>query len=311
MDYEADLPGSGRDVAGEAPAGAPPGVPGGAGQGWTRWLRLAVSVAILAAIAFGLRRLDLRGAAPLVPAAPLFWLAFLAYYFTPVFGDWIIYRRLWRLPVSGIAALLRKLVSNELLFGYSGEAYFFAWASRHGIAGNRFGIIKDVSILSALAGNAVTLALVVAVWPLLRASPLGHDALDGAVLGLAGLSFVIGLVQWRFLVLARRDLLFVLCVQFVRIGTTTALGFLLWHLALPEAKIGWLLVLAAFRLLVSRVPFVPNKDLAFAGLALLMIGRQGDVAAMIAMIATLLFATHLLFGAVLAVAEMVALKRRR
>ena len=50
------------------------------------------------------------------------------------------YRKLWGLPFSGIAALLRKMVSNELLLGYLGEVQFYAWArSRLNMATAPFG----------------------------------------------------------------------------------------------------------------------------------------------------------------------------
>jgi hypothetical protein len=45
-------------------------------------------------------------------------------------SEWVIYRHLWRIPFSGLGALLRKLVSNELLLGYLGEVQFYAWRAR-------------------------------------------------------------------------------------------------------------------------------------------------------------------------------------
>lgn len=47
--------------------------------------------------------------------------------------------------MAGIGALLRKLVSNELLLGYLGEAQFYAWArSRTNMTTAPFGAIKDI-----------------------------------------------------------------------------------------------------------------------------------------------------------------------
>ena len=49
---------------------------------------------------------------------------------------------------------LKKLIGNELLLGYVGEVYFYDWARRHvKMEGSPFGAVKDVAILSALAGN--------------------------------------------------------------------------------------------------------------------------------------------------------------
>ena len=39
-----------------------------------------------------------------------------------------------------------------------------------------FGAVKDVAILSAMAGNLVTLGLLVAMWPFIRLTELGIDS---------------------------------------------------------------------------------------------------------------------------------------
>ncbi|MGO8609832.1 hypothetical protein ACC848_43530, partial [Rhizobium johnstonii] len=59
--------------------------------------------------------------------------------------------------------------------GYSGEAYFYAWArSRARMVAAPFGAVKDVSILSAIAGNTITLTLFA------FAVPLGYQLLSAA-----------------------------------------------------------------------------------------------------------------------------------
>ena len=123
-----------------------------------RWIGPAVSVLILLAVIFQLRQLDFRHLLGLLPFSPPFWIAFAAYYFAGPFSEWVIFRRLWSLPVGGFTALLRKLVSNEILLGYLGEVYFYAWARRHAqITTAPFGAIKDVTILSAVSYTHLTL----------------------------------------------------------------------------------------------------------------------------------------------------------
>ncbi|MFX8381742.1 hypothetical protein ABTL77_20290, partial [Acinetobacter baumannii] len=84
------------------------------------------------------------------------------------FADWVIFRRLWGIPASGIFPLLKKLIGNELLpINYVGEVYFYDWARRHvKIDASPFGAVKDVAILSALAGNVVTVIMLALTWPL-------------------------------------------------------------------------------------------------------------------------------------------------
>ena len=50
-----------------------------------------------------------------------------------------------------------------------------------------------------------------------------------------------------------------------RIAATIGLSALLWHLILPSVALGWWLLLATLRQLVSRLPLVPNKDVVFDG----------------------------------------------
>ena len=127
-----------------------------ASRNWTRWVGPGISLLILAAVLYQLRGLDFAGIWKMLPVSIGFWTAFIGYYMAAPVSEWIIFRRLWGLPVQGIAALLRKLVSNEILLGYIGEVYFYAWARRHAtITSAPFGAIKDSAILSALAGNVV------------------------------------------------------------------------------------------------------------------------------------------------------------
>jgi hypothetical protein len=62
-------------------------------------------------------------------------------------------------------------------------------------------------------------------------------------------------------------------------------------------------LLAAVRLLLSRLPLLPNKDLVFAGVAVVMIGRAAGIDALMTMMASLILATHLIVGTGLVLAE--------
>src|SRR5262249_34880236 len=147
------------------------------GKSWTRWTGPLVSLAILAAVAFQLRTLDAHSLLSLLPSSAAFWLCFVAYYLAGPISEWVIFRRLWRLPAEGFGALLSKMVSNEILLGYLGEVYFYAWARRNArITTAPFGAIKDVAILSALTGNLVTLVMVILAEPLFGSLHLGMDS---------------------------------------------------------------------------------------------------------------------------------------
>ena len=59
-----------------------------------------------------------------------------------------VYCRRWGIPLSGFVALLKKRIANDVVLGYSGEAYFYAWARQNAkMVAAPFGAVKDVSVL--------------------------------------------------------------------------------------------------------------------------------------------------------------------
>ncbi|ARR54928.1 hypothetical protein HY78_16520 [Rhizorhabdus wittichii DC-6] len=277
-------------------------------RNWPKWISAAVSILLLAVIGRQLGQLDRAALLASIPASPGFWVALLAYYLALPLSEWIIFRRLWGLPVEGFAALLRKLVSNEVLLGYSGELSFYAWARRRaGMSAAPFGAIKDVSILSALAGNIATLAMMALAWPFVAHLGNGIRLRDLALSIAAVLltSIAIGLLKRRIFSLPGDQLRFVMGVHLARLAATTLLSGLVWHCALPAVPLTLWIVLAALQLLVTRLPFIPNKDLLFASAALLIAGPGSDIGRLLAIVASIILVIHLLVGLLLSAAELV------
>ena len=273
----------------------------------SRGLTPLLSAAILIAALWQLRYLDVRGVIAMVPRSPLFWLLFAAGYLALPASEWVIYRRLWTLPSRGFLALLRKRISNEIIAGYSGELYFYAWARRHAsLVGTPFGAIKDVSILSAVVANVCTLVLAAVSWQSLVALNLGTDAkvMIVSAASIALPSVVALVMRKRLFTLPRDELGRIAVIHLLRIVATTVFAAALWAVALPAAPLAWWLVLATLRLLVSRLPLLPNKDIVFAGLVAFTVGQASNVAAMLTMIAALWLVTHLLLGAALTAVEL-------
>jgi hypothetical protein len=249
----------------------------------------------------------------MLPRKALFWLIFAAYYLSGPIGDWAIYRRLWRIPWSGFAALVRKLVSNELIFGYLGEAQFYAWARTRGnISGTPFGAIKDVALLSALVGNVATVALLAITWPLVMSDAAGIGLRDAFLsMGIVLLSsLAIFFFRQKLFTLPRRELWYIALIHSARTVWALVLGAALWHLALPRIPLAMWMVMSALRMLVSRLPFIPNKDLVFAGLAVFLVGLEPEIGTLMTMMATLTLATHVLVGGCFALADLARLEAR-
>lgn len=272
------------------------------------WLGMLLSLLLLGFAAVSYRDLRLDLVEQLVPRTFAFWATFVIYYLLSPVCEWLIFRRLWNIPISGIGALLRKLVSNELVLGYLGEAQFYAWArARANLTAAPFGAIKDVAILSALVGNAVTLAMLILAWPLVASGSLGMPMRSVFMsLGVVLItSCVILVFRKKLFSLDRRELWFISAIHLVRIIAFIALSAVLWHMVLPQVVLSLWLVLATLRMLVSRLPLLPNKDLVFAGIAVFLLGRDLEIAALMTMMAVMSLAAHIVVGVVFGLAGLV------
>ena len=271
------------------------------GNRWAALASMAVSLALLIAVALQFRDLDMAELMRLLPLSPVFWLAFAGYYLALPISEWVIYRRLWNFPAAGFGALLRKLVSNELLLGYLGEAQFYAWVRGRGTVDETpFAAIKDITILSALTGNLATLVMLALAWPFVSVGQLGLQGQTAfAALGVVLLtSLAILLFRQKLFTLPRRELWFISAVHLVRIAAVLLLSAVMWNAVLPAVVLTLWLVLATLRQLISRLPLMPNKDVVFAGITVLLLGNSAQVAALMAMMAVLLLVTHLAVGTV-------------
>ena len=252
---------------------------------WPQLLGAALSAAMLAGLLWQLFHRGLGALGQAVPTSPLFYLCFAAFFMTlPVF-DYLIFRHLWKIPPSGLAALTKKRIANDVVVSYSGEAYFYAWARANArLVAAPFGAIKDVSILSAVAGNVLTLAMVAVTLTLghalLQPDQFRGGVWSGVILIAISLPFV--LFSRQVFSLPRRELWTVFWLHCVRIVISNLLIALAWHFAMPGVSIGMWVLLAAIRMLVSRLPIIPNKDMAFPLIVNLLIGGRETVVQLMA-----------------------------
>ena len=275
--------------------------------GGARLLSSVLSLLVIAAVIHEIRGVDVHAIVALIPTKPEFWALFAVSYLAQPITEWLIFRRLWRVGPAAFAALVRKLIYNELLLGYLGEVYFYGWARRRlSLDAAPFGAVKDVTILSAVAGNVVTLLMLVVAWPLASATQLGLQS-RAVVLSLTVVLLTsMAMLLWRRRIfsLRRPELRFIFAMHVLRIVVVTGLSALLWHLILPSIPVVWWLLLATIRLLISRLPFVPNKDVVFAGLAVFMLGHDVEIASLLTLMAGLILMSHVLVGSTFALSDL-------
>ncbi len=274
-----------------------------------RWATPALSIALLAAIAWRLRDIDIRDA---IPTNPVFWVVILAYWGAPIVADFVIYRRLWAIPLEGLVALARKQVSNALLFDLLGEAYFYGWARKKlNMATSPFGAVKDVTILSAMVGNGCTLILMALAWPYIGDLDLGvAGTAVAASIGIVVLvSILIVAFGKRLFSLSKGDLWWVAGVHLLRVLATTGLIALAWSLYAPKIAFGIWALLATAKLMASRLPLFVNTEVIFANIVIWFLGRNSEIEQVVGVVTILILLIHLVAAAALAIGDLVTVNR--
>jgi hypothetical protein len=281
------------------------------GWKWTSLLTNAVTLLMVAALAKALLESGLSGLSAGTPGELNFYIFFALSYISLPFFDFVIFRKLWKIPFSGFSVMLKKRISNEVLFGYSGDAYFYAWASRNiTSAKSAFAATKDVAILSSIAGNAIT-AISAVVAMNLQSKVISADLNRYLVYSLLFLFFT----TIPFIVLRKKvfsvpsvDRFWIFGVHVLRTVSTSLFCALAWHSAMPAETIDTWLILVMARLLVSRLPLLPNKDLVFATFAVLLMGSDQTLPRLMAFSAALTLLTH---AAVMAILTLNSIVKRR
>ena len=279
---------------------------------WPKIVSMFFMVAMVVAIALELNVEGLQKAVEIVPSNPVFWLVFLAYYFILPVCDWTIFRRIWNIPYSGISILIRKRVVNEVLLNYSGELYFYMWAKeRVQLTSAPFAVIKDVAITSALSNNFITMAMLIAVWPYIGAIDPAFQSTPAFISAGVIVAISTAIIFFRGMIFSqgRADLIFMVIVHIIRIIISTFLLAWLWSLVLPDIPLLWWFALAAAKLLISRLPFVPNVELMFVTVSVFLVGGDAELGALMAMIAGLTFITHICVVAILPILQFILTRK--
>jgi hypothetical protein len=274
-----------------------------------KWLSLGISAIILVVLVRSILKIGWSELVAAVPSQPLFYLLFAAAYAIPPCFDWFFYHRWWGIGWRAIAIFLRKRIMNETLISYSGDTYLLLWATgrlgirhepgraapllgRNGSDGldprrNPFAAIKDVAITSGLAGNGVTLLMLLLALALgggdVLSSSLDAGTLRTMALGfgaLVAVNIAIVLFRGRVMSLSEQETRWLFLVQLFRVLLNHALILLSWYVVMPEIAFSGWIVLGAIRMVMSRLP-LPNKELLFAAVAgTLTGGASVEVAAL-------------------------------
>lgn len=270
---------------------------------WHKWAGFAMSAAMAGFLVHQMAAIGWSAFFAALPTNPMFYLLFAAMYLTLPVAELAIFRRLWEIGPGSLWVFLRKRVLNDAVLGYSGEAYLYLWARRQpGFRISAMGAVKDVSITSALAANAVTIGILIGLLlfddqlvsqGLFSASQLRQLEWGAALLCVP--AFLVLLFSNKVMTLPRGENVTIFGIHVLRLIVSTGLLLLAWHFALPLVAMKVWLVLAALRMVVNRIPFAPNTELLFSTIGVGLTGAiYSEVAAVLALSGALMLVLHAL-----------------
>jgi hypothetical protein len=167
----------------------------------------------------------------------------------------------------------RKRVYNSTLIGYSGEVALALWARSRSYRSDAeiLHAIKDVNILSAVVSGCGATFLVLLLGTRISIEHLPSPTVVwwAAATILMTIALPAGLlIRRQTLAMSRDQIAAVTAIHGLRFVLGLAFLLVQWWLVLPGAATSSLLVLLAIYVLVGRIPFVPNRDILFMGIAL-------------------------------------------
>ncbi|MEM1193601.1 MAG: hypothetical protein AAGH42_09450 [Pseudomonadota bacterium] len=238
-----------------------------------------------------------------LPTQPVFFVFFAIRFLALPITEFVIYRSLWAGPLVALQkrglrhllpVFLRKRAYNFSVFSYSGEAFLTLYARRAlGLSlGTAASTVKDVNILSSFTANVMAVVMIGAAWVLVPVSvfgpahgletvsiPIGVVMAGGFAMALIAV-FVVGIVGHRLIAVGHAAIRRVLAWHSLRqiVQLLSLFGMYGAVMAGPsDLLVPWgqllslVILLAGIQLAVSRIPFLPNQDLAFVGVALAII----------------------------------------
>lgn len=237
-------------------------------------LKRALQVGIIGYLVYELTKLGWNKFFESLPTNPLFYILFCINYFLLPFSEVLSYSISWDISVkSSISVFLKKRVYNKDVMGYSGEVQLFAWARNHLNLGEKeiFKVIRDNNILSSIATTLIAFILLLVFFSTGQISLLDYikseDLVTYISVGIIVIIVIGVLYHYRrfFFSMDKKTAFSVFSIHTVRFIIVNVLQVVMWYVVMPEIPIRVWLTYLSMTLILSRIPFLPNKELVFIG----------------------------------------------
>jgi len=250
-----------------------------AGKTVLKWIQRVINVGVLLWLAFELTEIGWTEVWKALPTQPLFYLLFLGMFFQLPLFEILIYRITWTFDaLKSVPIFLLKSVYNKDVLGYSGEVYFFLWARNRLDHGSTevFKIIKDNNIISSVASTLFSLALLSVFLFTDQIKILERIAGQNQIYFYAGILLVVIaillFIRFRHFVISMplNSAYKIFFIQIFRLFLIQVFNLLMYYIVLPDTPLYVWFTYIAVEIILSRIPFLPNRDLIFTGMGITM-----------------------------------------
>lgn len=182
---------------------------------------------------------------------------------------------------KSIPTFIIKRVYNKDVLGYSGELYFFVWAKKHLSLKDKdiLFTIKDNNIISSVASTVVSVGLL-SIFFFTGQVPIDEwFTADQLVYWISGIVFalVLFIVLYRFrnyvIHMSWRTAFSIFGIQMLRLLVVQVLNLLMFYVVMPETPMYVWFTYLSIEIILSRIPFLPNKDFIFVSLSISLAGN--------------------------------------
>ncbi|WND02699.1 hypothetical protein QGN29_14190 [Temperatibacter marinus] len=214
-----------------------------------------------------------------LPTHPLFYCLFAINFILLPLSESFIYRRHWltlfSAPQRFLPALMRKQALNDVVLGYSGEAYLYFWARNNVKQDHKLSasLIKDNTLLSGASSSTLALFFLIGFWlmgdfdDLLNTLPEGVEYVGGVMIFSIMIVILLLLFGRRLLKIKAPEISRITSIHIGRLILFESLQVLQWSLILPEVPLAVWVGFVTTKMMITRIPFTPNKELILLGLA--------------------------------------------
>lgn len=213
-----------------------------------------------------------------LPTNPLFYLLFLVIYFALPVTEIFSYMQSWNMSFwESLPIYIKKRVYNKNFIGYSGEVVVYTWARKKSFDTDKniFKVIRDNNIVSSLASTTVVFGLLIAFILSGRISFMNELTSRYDAFTITSTSVIVSILavvayynRSYFFSMPARIAAAVFTFHSTRMLVINGVQILIWHLVMPDVSYEIWFTFLSIQLIISRIPFLPNRDLFYIGASL-------------------------------------------